>query len=137
MVERWLWEPEAVGSNPAAPTSLAGNASMLEIIVALTEPVHFERSPLRLVLQNKKAYEAGERIADGRRFIVPREGAPWRKHGDGRLFLYLTWLSPEDAIVRRIKLYRTQIPDDATIVRVAGIDAKGCPACSTARLIDA
>lgn len=86
------------------------------------------------MLQRGKEFEAGESNGDALLFRVPSSGKPWLKYGDGRLFVYLTWLSPEGRIVRRIKLYRADVPEDAIRVHVAGLDGKGAPACSTARL---
>lgn len=101
-----------------------------------------------LQLQTKKGFELAE---DGV-YVVPMERKPNRKgeihwtgdgihfHGDGRRFIYLSWVSARGERFRRIKLYLDLIPElesgnEDVFVTIAGTMKDGTPACSTARVI--
>jgi hypothetical protein len=108
---------------------------------------------LELVMQAGKAVIPPSNSSDNQlRFQTEVEWKPDRagilqptgpsivRQNDGRRFVYLQWwgsLAGERITFRRIKLYTQQIdgftPDASHVeANVMGIDAKGCPACSTA-----
>ncbi len=130
LVARVLWEHEVVGSNPAAPTRLD-----VVVLVSPSRSAQPEFSELRLYLQTGKAFSLGEEVGEAVRFeIGPPPASPWRANGDRKRFVYLAWLDPEGAIVRRIKLFAQDLPPEAEEVSIFGLDPKGTPACSRARL---
>lgn len=108
-------------------------------------PTHFNDLPVRVALVHKKL---GNIFSDQNTWQVEITQAPNRKgelvwqgdtvqhHGDGRRFIYFTWLDQYQRQFRRLKLYLDHIPENATEVRIQGSMPKdGSPACSTAKLI--
>ncbi len=102
-------------------------------------------------LQTKKqmipaAEQAGADVAFDVTFDLV-EGVPKGEaiyyYGDKRRFIYIAWRGSLNgampAMFRRIKLYADQLPplvDGTSLeVRIAGRDAKGMPACSTAKVL--
>lgn len=106
-----------------------------------------------LALQIGKAYESARSNQSGDlEFSTEFEWAPDRqgdlhargpaivRQNDGKRFIYLAWLDEKGAMFRRIKLFVRQFatpPQQGPfLVTLSGIDGKGMPACSTAKVIE-
>lgn len=118
---------------------------MLTVLV-LDPPTSFCGGAIELKLQTKAGYTSGTPDGHGLRFEteyvlkadksgVSQPFGEAVQRGDGRRFIYFSWLGPE-GMFRRIKLYFDQVPGfphaESPLVRIAGRNAKGEPACSTA-----
>lgn len=101
-----------------------------------------------LQLQTKNGFEPPTNGA----YVVSMERKPNRKgevhwagdgvhfHGDGRRFIYLSWVNERGERFRRIKVYLDLIPElesgnEDVFVTIAGTMKDGSPACSTAKVI--
>jgi len=80
-------------------------------------------------------------IRPDRAGVVQAWGPLINRQGDGRRFIYLAWYGRRGALeemFRRLKVYTELIPGFPEIgeevkLQIAGKDAKGTPACATAR----
>ncbi len=106
-----------------------------------------------LALQVGTEYESAQTTADGDlAFCTEFEWAADRygdlygrgpaivRQNDGQRFIYLAWLDDRRKMFRRIKLFVRQFatpPQQGPFqVILSGIDGKGMPACSTAKVVE-
>lgn len=118
-------------------------------IVVIDPPDYFsEQGPVSLALQTAGGYREGLRVGSNLRFevgyrlredrsgVLQPTGDLVQRQPDGRRFVYLAWLNAEGISFRRLKVHFDLADYTQTHceVRIAGRDAKGTPACASARV---